>query len=161
MKQSVGLPTKVIACALAVLLGLSGVYVPDVAWAEEQPAVPEWAVDDGETQDDLSAQATLPAAYDMRSDGLVTPVKFQNPWGSCWAFGAIAAAELSINTRYDTQVDLSERHLVWFGRTPIDLVDDPAQIGEGINVVGGEEFRSNRNHKYNSGGFTIQSSPSL
>jgi hypothetical protein len=28
-------------------MGLSGVYVPDVALAQEEPEIPEWAIDDG------------------------------------------------------------------------------------------------------------------
>ena len=89
MRRSIGLPKKVIACALAALLGVSGVYVPDVAWAQEEPAVPEWAVDDGQSErpeDEpfgIGAQADLPAAYDMRNDGVVTPVKSQGHMMSC------------------------------------------------------------------------------
>ncbi len=26
----------------------------------------------------------LPSRYDMREKGIVTPVKLQYPWGSCW-----------------------------------------------------------------------------
>lgn len=41
MKQPAGLPKKAIAWALTALIGFSGTYVPDVAWAQEDPAVPE------------------------------------------------------------------------------------------------------------------------
>ena len=39
--------------------------------------------------------------YDSNNDGTpdrsyVTPIKFQNPFGTCWGFAAIAAAETSI-----------------------------------------------------------------
>ena len=74
MRQPVGLPKKVIAWALTALIGFSNVFVPDVAWAQEEPSVPEWAVDDGDVEDGLSAQAALPTKYDMRSEGVVTPV---------------------------------------------------------------------------------------
>lgn len=30
--------------------------------------------------------AELPAQYDLREQGVVTPVKLQNPWGTCWGF---------------------------------------------------------------------------
>lgn len=58
----------------------------------------------------------LPSSYDLRDKGLVTPVKQQSPWNSCWAFGTAAAAETSMlasdGTTYEKSgLDLSERHL--------------------------------------------------
>ena len=84
-------------------------------------SVPEWAVDDGVDLQEYGpiAQAVIPGMYDLRNDGLVTPVKLQSPWGSCWAFGGTAAAETSILSAYgstyeDTGLDLSEKHLTYF-----------------------------------------------
>ena len=42
--------------------------------------VPEWAIDDG-TPAKAALQAELPAKYDLRDAGLVTPVKSQGSWG--------------------------------------------------------------------------------
>ena len=48
---------------------------------------------------------SFPASFDLLhcdtdGDGVfenyVTPVKLQNPFGTCWGFGAIAAAEISL-----------------------------------------------------------------
>ena len=80
-----------------------------------------------------------PAAYDLRDKGYVTPVKFQNPFGSCWGFAAIAAAESSILSSglaaedgYDQNtLDLSEKHLINFHVRRLDDPDDP-QNGEGM-----------------------------
>ena len=44
----------------------------------------------------MSVQEALPAAYDLRSQGRVTPVKDQGHAGSCWAFSAIASLESSL-----------------------------------------------------------------
>ncbi|MDO4798741.1 MAG: lectin like domain-containing protein [Coriobacteriales bacterium] len=158
-------PKKVVAWALAVTMGLSGVYVPNVAWAEEEPEIPEWAIDDGQSENPeeespvLQTQAALPAAYDMRDDGIVTPVKSQGHMMSCWTFGGVAAAETSIlsanttafgSTYEDSHIDLSERHLAFFSLNPVSEADDPAQAGEGMHT-----FATNTNAAFDAGGATL------
>lgn len=82
------------------------------------------------------ANTNLPEKLDLRERGVVTPVKLQNPWGTCWAFGATAASETSILselglTYADYNLDLSERHLAWMAKTP--LSDGSSQDGEGVH----------------------------
>lgn len=84
------------------------------------------------------ANDVLPSSYSLVDKGVVTPVKLQNPWGTCWAFGATAASETSIlselGTTYDQfPLDLSERHLAWMTKTP--LADGSSQDGEGIHTT--------------------------
>ncbi len=71
----------------------------------------------------LGAPATLPEQYDARWDNLETRVKNQNPWGSCWAFSAIASAETSLLRQgipvngvvpNNSNLDLSELQLLYF-----------------------------------------------
>lgn len=90
----------------------------------------------------------LPSKFDLRDvDGknFVSPVKLQNPWGTCWSFGATAAAETSLayeygydyySSDYNPEFDLSELHLAWFSRTgmPANSMDFPSQAGEGFHV---------------------------
>ena len=150
------------------LVGLLGVtlaasLVPGVAGADQSIStdVPEWAQDTGEsTPDAMTTQATLPSAYDLRNDGLVTPVKQQGPFQSCWSFGGSAAAESSIlssagTTYADTvakgnPLNLSESHLVWFSLHPVTEADDPAQAGEGIHLKSND-----KNAAFNNGGSSI------
>ena len=100
-----------------------------------------------------------PSRFDLRDKGLVTPVKNQFPWGTCWTFGAIEACESSILSmlgmtaaEYEEQhgepVDLSERHLVWFSAAALpDISDypegtypfDEKQAGEGFHLLEGVE----------------------
>ena len=103
----------------------------------------------------LAAEAEYPKQFDLSAkfmkDGdetpYITPVKFQNPWGNCWVFGAIAAAESSIlsdeelkgnfvaDKRLDddpskVQLDLSEKQLTFFSMTALNDPTNP-QNGEG------------------------------
>ncbi len=82
----------------------------------------------------LLAAYSMPSRFDLRDFGVVTPVKKQNPWGTCWGFAAVAAAETSIlsklGTTYEqTPLDFSEHQLAWFAQTPLP---------EGIGAQGGE-----------------------
>lgn len=92
----------------------------------------------------------LPSRFDLRDYGVVTPVKNQGPWSSCWSFGGIAAAETSIltsmgmtNEEYKeltgTDFDLSEKHLIWYASHPITELTEASQAGEGLYFVGSED----------------------
>lgn len=53
--------------------------------------------------------------FDLRAQNALTPIKNQNPTGSCWAFSTIAAAESAYKKSSGTALDLSESHLVYYG----------------------------------------------
>ena len=120
----------------------------------------------------LKLAADLPEKYDLRNvDGVsyVTPVKFKNPFGNCWGYAAIAAAETSIlgddELRGDfvadvrktddsskVQMDLSEKQLTYFARTPINDPDNP-QNGEGDSPILLDPDEDPVAAAYNEGGF--------
>lgn len=96
------------------------------------------------------ADREYPERFDLRNvdtdgDGIgdtsyVTPVKSQYPFGTCWGFAAISAAETSIlsdpklNEGLTAEkFDLSEKHLAYFAMTALDAPGDP-QNGEGIHI---------------------------
>lgn len=102
------------------------------------------------SHNDFQPNDSLPLKYDLRELGVVTPVKNQNPWNSCWGFAAIAAAETSIlsslNKTYDeTKLDLSEKHLIWFSKSYV-IDEKDSQYGEGLYY--------DSNDSFDSGGFT-------
>lgn len=96
------------------------------------------------------ADDSLPKRHDLREFDLVTPVKNQNPWNTCWGFAAIAAAETSIlsslNLTYtEKNIDLSERQLIWFSKSHV-INEEDSQYGEGLYY--------NENDSFDAGGFT-------
>jgi C1A family cysteine protease len=52
-----------------------------------------------------------PATFDWRTNGKVTPVKNQNPCGTCWIFGTLAALESKVLIRENTTFDFSEQNV--------------------------------------------------
>ena len=95
-------------------------------------------------QNTPAADGEMPSKFDLRDvqvkgSGIVPPVRFQNPFGTCWSFGAIAAAEMSIlgsglaqDDGYTADTfDLSEKHLAYFAYSALDDPEDP-QNGEGM-----------------------------
>ncbi len=54
----------------------------------------------------------LPAAFDWRNQGAVTPAKHQGSCGSCWAFASVGALESKILMAGGPEYDLSEQQLV-------------------------------------------------
>ena len=76
----------------------------------------------------MASRGVLPSRYDARTKNLVTSVKNQLPYGSCWAFSAIASAEsslirqgISVGGKAATakNLDLSELQLLYFFYHPV------------------------------------------
>ena len=61
-----------------------------------------------------SRATAFPSYYDSRQKGLVTSVKDQHPFGTCWAFGMAAIMESSLLAQNKGTYDLSEEHLSYF-----------------------------------------------
>ena len=53
----------------------------------------------------------LPSSYDLRDDGLVTPIRDQGGSGSCWAFSTIAAIESYLLKYENISYDFSENNM--------------------------------------------------
>ncbi len=64
-----------------------------------------------------NSSLSLPASYDARTAGYVTPIKNQGFYGTCWSFSSMAAMESSLLSKGETvssTPDYSERHLEYF-----------------------------------------------
>lgn len=62
----------------------------------------------------FSTASSLPEKYDSRDADIITSVKDQNPWGTCWSFATMALMESSWLQQFNETIDLSERHLAYF-----------------------------------------------
>ena len=84
-----------------------------------------------------AADAQLQEAYDARDDGIVTSVKSQGPYGTCWAHAVCAVAETNMIKKglADQDVDYSEIQLAYFAS---QKTDDPLgnYTQEGMYLVG-------------------------
>jgi len=58
---------------------------------------------------DVFAQS-YPVSYDLRNENAVTPIRNQNPWGTCWTFGTIASTEGYIKRNFLRDEDYSEKY---------------------------------------------------
>lgn len=62
---------------------------------------------------EAAERGALPAKYDLRDEGYVTPAKKQN-YSNCWAYSAIGSVESIYKKSSGRELDLSEMHLTWF-----------------------------------------------
>ena len=105
---------------------------------------------------------SFPEKFDLRDYGVVTPVKTQNPWLSCWAFGGISSVESNLlrkrHNDFDnpaaysldlgsasSEPDLSELFLAYENCEPV--VSGP-QSGEGMSPLSNDI-----NNHFSVGGF--------
>lgn len=54
----------------------------------------------------------LPASFDWRSAGKLTPIRNQGACGGCWAFGTVGVMESALLIQSNTLTDLSEQYLI-------------------------------------------------
>ena len=108
---------------------------------------------------------SYPTKFDLRSRGVVTSVKDQSPWSTCWGFASIAASETSIlselgltteeyKEKYGKDLDLSEKHVAYFATGSITEENDDSdanhsQLGEGTHYIDEENV-----NRYTVGAFS-------
>lgn len=92
-----------------------------------------------------SRETAYPSYYDSRQSGLVTSVKNQHPFGTCWAFGMAAVMETSLLAHNKGEYDLSEEHLSYFfsnrQNDPLgNTADDKNSVAGNYHNIGGNDY---------------------
>ncbi|PKL35605.1 MAG: hypothetical protein CVV44_18915 [Spirochaetae bacterium HGW-Spirochaetae-1] len=101
--------TSVITRAIKDITGFFDIkpYSPDDVWKKEPSNLP----------DSIKRDPSM-RAFNWRDAGMMTPVKFQEACGSCWAFGSAGVYEAVYKIKHGTELDISEQHVVDCLRTP-------------------------------------------
>ena len=101
---------------------------PLVMLPEERPLLPPGP------SSGQAGGARLPASYNGYEKGVLPPIRNQNPYGTCWVFGTIAAVEADLihDRKVGTDVDLSELHTIYY--TYHDFYDEKG-CNAGDNIV--------------------------
>jgi C1A family cysteine protease len=66
----------------------------------------------------IAGMPTYPSDYDLRATGMLTPVKDQGEYGTCWCFACIGAMESSMLMADLGVFDLAEWYPAYFGYHP-------------------------------------------
>ena len=89
----------------------------DVDLSDPTPAAPARDVNASQPGDEPDPLAgllpkALPASWDWRTQGILTPIRDQDGCGSCWAFATVGAMEAAVLKTGGPSTDLSEQFLV-------------------------------------------------
>ena len=86
----------------------------------EQETTPARSIHDENESDEAQPlyAGPIPSSYSSVDKDYVTPIRSQDPFGTCWAFGVTAAVESSLlahgQVSSPDSLDFSERHLAYF-----------------------------------------------
>ncbi len=164
--------------SLAAVLGAGLVWSPAAVHAEEKendgelPGMRDaFQYVEGDAKNDILEEAeSFPSYFDLRhvkvgdeEVSYVTPVRLQNPYGTCWGFAAISAAESSLLSSgiaakmgYDVNtLNLSEKQVAYFSTSHINDTNSP-QYGEGVYFRDlSESEKTSGSYRYGVGGTTF------
>jgi len=90
---------------------------------------------------------SFPVSYDLRTLGLVSPVRDQSPYGACWTFSAMASMESTALKAGVVSPDYAEQFIAYYGY--VDQSSELVGFGNytasdfpGIMDNGGDDFRA-------------------
>ncbi|MCF0110962.1 MAG: hypothetical protein HUJ58_03610, partial [Erysipelotrichaceae bacterium] len=91
-------------------------------------------------------KGSMPASYDLRDQGWVSPVKDQDPYGTCWSFALMATAESNVlYQQLESDPDLSELQMAYWmynrNNDPLGLTKgDKTRVYDSFLDTGGNDY---------------------
>ena len=158
---------RVLSIIMVMAIIVSGIMIPSKAHAEKQdfvaakgtlPVIINGRTATVEEQLSLSGASlykgtaqNFPTSFDLRDYNLVTPVKSQGNYGTCWVFATVSSLESNALMMGYGEYDLSEYQLGYFASRIVDGQDDSIK-GEGMECG---------KHWYEPGGYAFQTAAAL
>ena len=126
---------------LAAFSGRSAEFTPINTYIPEDYIAP--AMSDTEASALMDEAEESPASYSQLAEGMLPPVRNQNPYGSCWAFASVGAAEANLIKKGlvdKDEIDLSELQFIYYNyRAAVDplgnMGGDYTKVTESYDVL--------------------------
>ncbi len=100
----------------------------------------------------IALNEALPSRYDARTLGYLSPIRNQDPYGTCWTFSMSGTAEANILKKYGTPTELNISELQISYLTNNGAKKSDGTYNDPLNLFGGDRNKLVGTHRIIDGG---------
>ena len=100
----------------------------------------------------IALNEALPSRYDARTLGYLSPIRNQDPYGTCWTFSMSGTAEANILKKYGTPTELNISELQISYLTNNGAKKSDGTYNDPLNLFGGDRNKLVDTHRIIDGG---------